>query len=141
MIKNEKQYKTAKATLAKWLTNRAVHEQQMSEKTQKEWILNELKGAIDEQIKQLQYEIKEYEDIASGRVQLPDLSVVDRIPALLIHWRIAKKITQRQLAVLTGINESLLQKYEAEDYKGAPYSMIARIAHALKDDPDKGKHR
>jgi hypothetical protein len=139
MIKNEKQYKIAKAKLAKWVSNQTVHEQLVAEATTPTWILNEQRLAINEEIKQLEDEIKEYEDVFNGGVELPDPSLVDSIPALLIKWRIARKMTQKQLASLSGINENLLQKYESENYSGASYSTIAHIAHVLRDDLNSSK--
>lgn len=133
MIKNQKQYSIAKASLAKWLKSRDVLEQQVAEKASPEWILSEQKLAINEQIRQLQEEINEYEAVLSGQIELPDLFLVDRIPMWLIKWRIARKMTQKQLADLTGIHEHLLQKYESEDYSGASYSTIAHIAHVLRE--------
>ena len=99
-----------------------------------EWIVREQILAAEEQVKQLQSELKEYEDTASGAKILPDPSLVDDIPSLLISWRIARQLTQRQLAERAGINENLLQKYEAENYGCAAYNTILHIARVLKDE-------
>lgn len=133
MIKNEKQYKIASAKLEKWLKNleqvRTVQQPGVPD-----WILSEQLLGVEEQVKQLQTELKEYEDIASGSKPLPDPSLVDQIPWLLISWRIARRMTQRELAERAGIHENLLQKYEAENYGCASYNTIMHIAHVLKGD-------
>lgn len=133
MIKNQKQYSIAKASLAKCLKNREVLQQQVAQNASPAWVLAEQKLAINEQIRQLTEEINEYEAVLNGNVDLPDLFLVDRIPGLLIKWRIARRMTQKQLAELSGIHEHLLQKYESEDYSGASYSTIAHIAHVLRE--------
>lgn len=135
MIKNEKQYKIAKSHLEKWLKNQQVAN--VVQAGAPEWILNEQKLAVNEQVRQLQAEIKEYEDTVSGGIQaLPDPRMVDDIPTLLIRWRIARKFTQKELAQYAGIHENLLQKYEAENYSGASYQTIMHIAHVLKNEKD-----
>lgn len=133
MIKNERQYRIARANLEKWLKNLEIH------KTAKQpdlpaWALQEQRGSIGEQVRQLQAEIKEYEDtVTLGLKNLPDPEMVNDIPVLLIKWRIAQHLTQKELAVLAGLHENLLQKYEQENYSGASFKTIQHIAHVLKD--------
>ncbi len=133
MIKNERQYKIARANLQKWLKNLEIH------KTVKQdvpdWVLEEQRVSICEQVKQLQAEIKEYEDTVSSGIQgLPDLEeIIESLPMQLIKWRIAQRLTQSELAILTGLHENLLQKYEQENYSGVSLKTMAHIAHTLKD--------
>lgn len=132
MIKNEKQYKIAKANLEKWIGNLVVYSA-TDKKKFPDWVVREQGKTLHEQVKQLQDEIREYEDIVrSGRKTLPDLSMLDEIPVLLIKWRIACHMTQRELAELAGIHENLLQKYEQENYSGASLRTIQHIAHVLQ---------
>ena len=132
MIKNEKQYKIAKAKLEKWLKNLELVKNGSMQSEVADWVFREQVFGIEEQVKQLLAELEEYDDIASGKRVLPDPSLVDQIPELLISWRIARRMTQRELAERAGIHENLLQKYEAENYGGASYRTITHIAHILK---------
>lgn len=133
MIKNEKQYKIAKANLEKWLKNLEIHKS-VEQPGTPEWVIREQGISIVEQVKQLQSEIDEYEStVAAGLHALPDPQLVDDIPTLLIKWRIAQHLTQKELASLAGIHENLLQKYEQENYSGASLRTIQHIAHILKD--------
>src|SRR5580700_4459798 len=115
MIKNERQYKIANAKLEKWLKT-----QKQLKKNQRnnipDWLLAEQNFGTAQQIKQLKAEITDFENTAAGTKSLPDPSLVDEIPQLLISWRIARRMTQRELADRAGIHENLLQKYEAENY-------------------------
>jgi DNA-binding XRE family transcriptional regulator len=99
------------------------------------WVVQEQGVGIAEQVRQLQAEIKDYEQtVEAGPKSLPDPQVaVSDLPVLLIKWRIAQHLTQRELATLAGIHENLLQKYEQENYSGASLRTIQHIAHILKD--------
>ncbi len=133
MIKNEKQYKIAKANLEKWLKNLETYRSTPLPNLP-EWVLKEQGITITEQVKQIQAEINEYENtVAAGIKALPDPKLVDELPALLIKWRIAQHLTQKDLAALAGIHENLLQKYEQENYSGASLRTIQHIAHVLRD--------
>ena len=132
MIKNEKQYKITKSKLEKWLKTLEQVET-ICQPGVAEWVVKEQRLGVEQQIRQLQAELKEYEDTVSGRQLLPDPSVVAEIPSLLIRWRIARHLTQRELAQRAGIHENLLQKYEAENYGCASYNTILHIAHVLKE--------
>jgi HTH-type transcriptional regulator/antitoxin HigA len=130
MIKNEKQYKVAKAKLERWLKTQG---QLRHKASQPDWLHSEQAFGVKQEISQLRREIKEYEDILSGKAKLPDPSLVTEIPHLLISWRIARHWTQRQLAERLGMHENQIQKYESEDYGCASLETITRIAAALKE--------
>jgi len=134
MIKNEKQYKIAGAKLDKWLKNLEI------QKTVKQpdvpaWVVKEQSLSVAEQVRQLQVEIREYEEtLAAGPKALADpQAAASDLPVLLIKWRIAQHLTQKDLAQLAGIHENLLQKYEQENYSGASLRTLQHIAHVLKD--------
>jgi ribosome-binding protein aMBF1 (putative translation factor) len=133
MIKNERQYRIAKANLEKWLKTLAQIKTVQQPETP-DWVIAEQLKSIEEQVRQLQAELKEYDDTVSGVKKLPSPSVVGDVPSLLIAWRIARHMTQRQLAEKAGINENLLQKYEAENYGCAAFNTIAHIARILQDE-------
>lgn len=131
MIKNEKQYKMAKVKLDKWLqTQRQL--QEGASAGQPNWIIEEQAFGIEQQIKQLQTEIAEYELIESGQQDLPDPTMVFDLPFLLIRWRIACRLTQRDLGTRLGMHENQIQKYERENYGCASLETISRVAEVLK---------
>ncbi len=133
MIKNERQYRIAKANLEKWLKTLCQIKNGELPDTPK-WVATEQLKSVKEQIRQLQSELKEYDDIASGAKKLPSPSVVNDLPSLLVSWRIARHLTQKQLAERAGINENLLQKYESENYGCVSYNTIAHIARILQEE-------
>lgn len=132
MIKNEKQYRIAKANLQKWEKNLKINSNVTPAKFEN-WIVKEQEFAITEQVEQLRLELYEYESlVASGTSDLHDLDIINEIPSLLIQWRIALNLTQKELATRAGIHENLLQKYEQEDYSCASLKTIMHIAKILK---------
>jgi len=142
MLKNEKQYNSAKAKLEKW---RKAKKQLRKDGLagQADWLVGEQAFGIDQQIKQLSAEVKEYEDTVSGKLKLPDPTLISEIPRFLISWRIARHWTQRELADRVGMHENQIQKYESEDYSCASLQTISNIAAALKaaDGPQAKRRR
>ncbi|HEY9713968.1 MAG TPA: helix-turn-helix transcriptional regulator [Chroococcales cyanobacterium] len=135
MLKNEKQYNSANLQLQKWLKALEVHAKRVAEKQEPDWLLEEEKFGIDQQIQQLQSELREYEDTAAGKKQLPSPTiVVAQLPALLVSCRIARHWTQKDLAERVGMHENQIQKYESEDYACASLQTISKIAVALQND-------
>jgi ribosome-binding protein aMBF1 (putative translation factor) len=133
MLKNEKQYNSAKAKLQKWL--KAQDQLQKGASAgQPEWVIAEQAFGIQEQINQLQADVKEYEDTLAGKKKLPDPSLVAQIPYLLVSWRIARHWTQKDLAERVCLHENQIQKYESENYAGASLQTISKIAEALTGD-------
>ncbi|CAN5511466.1 hypothetical protein BH11CYA1_BH11CYA1_50990 [soil metagenome] len=134
MLKNEKQYRSAKASLKKWRSNLDVLKAR-AESGVADWLVKEERFAIEQQISQLQAEIQQFDDIVEGKIQLSaPVSYVDALPTLLISWRLAKHLTQKQLAERVGIHENLLQKYESENYSCVSLHIIAKIARILQAD-------
>jgi HTH-type transcriptional regulator/antitoxin HigA len=132
MLKNEKQYKKAKADLTKWLEAREIFQQGTLNASAK-WLLDVDRSDIEQQIQSLYSDIREYEDTVSRRVHLPPLSVATaQLPVLLISWRIARHWTQRELAERVGMHENQIQKYEAENYACAALQTITKIATVLE---------
>lgn len=57
---------------------------------------------------------------------------LDQLPVALIRARIARGVTQRQLAERTGLAEQAIQRYEATDYNGVSFARLVEIADALE---------
>ncbi len=95
MIKNEKQHKMAKSKLNKWLKTQT--QLQSTAVRKNDWLAKEQAFGVEQQIKQLRAEIIEYEETVAGNRKLLKLELVSEIPSMLIRWRIARHLTQRQL--------------------------------------------
>jgi HTH-type transcriptional regulator / antitoxin HigA len=141
MLKNEKQYKSARAALQKWVRNRDVLKQRAASPEHPAWLLEEEKFAIEQAIKQLQADIEEYEDTVAGKKEPPPAVVyAEQLPSLLIRWRLHRHWTQRQLAERVGMHENLIQKYESENYGCVSLQTITKIATVLQAEESTVKH-
>ena len=56
---------------------------------------------------------------------------IGEVPTALIRARIARGLTQRELADRLGIAEQSIQRYEAGDYAGVSFARLVEIAEAL----------
>jgi len=61
----------------------------------------------------------------------PPESRIGEFPTALIRARIARGLTQRELAERVGLAEQAIQRYEASDYAGVSFARLVEIAEAL----------
>ena len=126
MIKNERQYLITKAQVARFLqTLKGLSEEvhPLVFKAQRE--------AVSSQIADMEEEIREYDSLKSGRFQSDQLKTVEQLPDLLIKARIARGMTQKELAERLGLKEQQIQRYEATDYASARLARIREVVEAL----------
>jgi transcriptional regulator with XRE-family HTH domain len=81
--------------------------------------------------KQLRREVEQYEALRDGRVPLLPIESFGELPTALIQGRIARGLTQGQLADRLGMPEQQVQRYEATRYASADLDRLRQIADAL----------
>ena len=133
MIKNERQYRIAKAQTEKFKSavNAFDSESPKQGKTHPR-LIKAQKDAMQSQLESLQRELAEYEGLESGKVPAPDLGYIAVVPQDLIRARIASGLTQKELAKRLGMPEQQIQRYEAKDYESVSLARIAEVARALQ---------
>ena len=130
MIKNERQYRITKAQIEKFRS--ALDRVATHPSTHKHPILLKAeRDALRSQLDDLLAEIAEYEALQNGRHPLLQLHSLDELPTALIRARIAKGLTQKQLAAKLGLKEQQIQRYEASDYATASFARIKQVIEAL----------
>ncbi len=87
--------------------------------------------AVRAQAGDLRAELDEYDRVRSGRVSTFEAASLAELATLLIKARIARGLTQRQLADLLGVAEQQIQRYEATEYRSASLARICDVADAL----------
>jgi ribosome-binding protein aMBF1 (putative translation factor) len=133
MIKNEREYKITKASVAKFEQSLAFIAKRHEHGTQDDLAkLNLQEAAARSMLGELQEQIDEYEQLRAGRFDLAALDMVEAIPSCLIRARIAAGWTQKELAKRLGTSEQQIQKYESTDYESASFRKINEIATVLK---------
>lgn len=129
MIKNDRQYEYTKKNLVFLKKEFEIMKKKHPMDKDKIYFLSQ--GRI-EHIAQLEKEIKEYEDIKNN--PFPGSSKIDelyKISQNLVRFRIARGITQKQLARKIGCKQSDISRLEREGYCGFSVNQLYKITKAL----------
>lgn len=132
MIKNERQYRITKAQVTRLQHSLDELVRSSNKDTNIHPLLLEAEQeGINSQIVDLLNEIREYEELRAGKYAVPALNTFADFPIVLIKARIAKGLTQKELAERLGFKEQQIQKYESTDYASASLSRVLEVAEAL----------
>ena len=132
MIKNERQYHITRAQAKRFAkTLHSLNQRTATPQDIHPLIARAQAEAIESQLADLESELREYESLKSGDFEWNDLSVVTKLPVVLIKARIARGLSQRDLAERIGLKEQQIQRYEATDYSSANLARIMEVASVL----------
>lgn len=130
MIKNERQYKItrAKADEIRVTISELEHAPLPDglSPEMREMQVDALKGTLGD------FEIELADFNALHDATLIEATGIGEFPTALIRARIARGLTQRELADRIGIAEQSIQRYEAGDYAGVSFARLVEIADALE---------
>jgi ribosome-binding protein aMBF1 (putative translation factor) len=130
MIKNERQYRITKAQAQRF--EQAIAEagvtpnQAMHPRLRKA----EMEG-LRSQLEDLKRELREYEDLRSGKRRGLLLDSIEDLPKTLIQARIAAGLSHEELAAKLGLKPQQIQRYEATNYQSASMERLTEIVRAL----------
>lgn len=140
MIKNERQYLITKTQVERFeRTLEEIVSGNSGDEDLHPFIAKAREDAIRSQVADLRTELQEYEALKAGNFELEQLGVVSGIPAMLIKARIARGMSQRDLAERIGLKAQQIQRYEATDYASASLSRIEEIVGELSTE-DASQH-
>jgi transcriptional regulator with XRE-family HTH domain/Zn-dependent peptidase ImmA (M78 family) len=132
MIKNEQQYKIAK----NHATNFKKALEEVDARVKHVGIHPVLgkaeKDALRFQYQELVNQIEAYEMLKSGQLGVIEISSFDELPRGLIQARIAKGLSQKDLADRLHMKEQQIQRYEATNYSTASMDRIKEVIKALE---------
>jgi len=136
MIKNERQYRITKAQAQKFEQSLAKLNECSEETKQENPLLWQAKkSAVESQLNDLKEEIEEYEKLINSSSRKPSrvfaLKSIESLPQALIKARIAKKLSQKELAERLGLKEQQIQRYEATNYASASLTRVIKISQVL----------
>ncbi len=132
MITNERQYRITTTQLKKFREAIDEFDIESAIKRTKSKILAKAElDALQSEYENLSAQLHEYETLKSGTVDVLKASSLEELPIILIRARIAKRLSQRQLAEAIDVKEQQIQRYEAEEYASASLSRLAEVAKAL----------
>ena len=130
MIKNERQYRITKAHAERF--EQAIAD---ARSTPRPAIHPKLRKAeldgLRSQLEDLKHELRDYEDLRSGKRRAIALDSIEDLPKTLIQARIAAGLSHEELASRIGVKPQQIQRYEATNYQSASLERVNEIVRAL----------
>jgi ribosome-binding protein aMBF1 (putative translation factor) len=87
--------------------------------------------ALASQARDLREELAAYDALRPGDSSTIRVASFDDLPSALIQARIARGLTQRELALRLDLKEQQIQHYEATRYASASLTRVGAVIHAL----------
>lgn len=129
MITNERQYRITKSEIERFEQALAKVDEQNENQHPK--MRKAMRASIESQLRELREELAEYEALRDGMVTILEFDSLASVPIGLIKARIARGLTQKDLAEALNLKEQQIQRYEATLYEGAGLDRIQEVADVL----------
>lgn len=129
MIRNESEYQEALSRLEEERKRLEEHRGRLAEMGLKD---DELKRALDPLRSfylQFEEEVQSYERLKRG--DLGELFNLHGLGHMLVALRIARGLTQRELAARLGVHESQVSRDERNEYHGVTVDRASRVLDAM----------
>jgi HTH-type transcriptional regulator/antitoxin HigA len=90
-----------------------------------------IRGSYQGMIRQLEDEVREYDQLKCGELTLPHVKRLDEIAPFIAKIRIAKGVSQTELARRLGVSKQVISRYEESDYQTVAISRLQEILDAI----------
>jgi HTH-type transcriptional regulator/antitoxin HigA len=90
-----------------------------------------VRGSYEGIIRQLEGELREYDQLKSGELTLPKVERLDQIVPFIAKIRIAKGVSQTELARRLGVSKQVISRYEDTDYQSVGIARLQQILDAI----------
>lgn len=90
-----------------------------------------VRGSYESMIRQLEDEVHEYDQLKSGELALPLVERLDQIAPFIARIRIAKGISQTELARRLGVSKQVISRYEENEYQTVAMARLQEILDAI----------
>jgi HTH-type transcriptional regulator/antitoxin HigA len=127
MITNEKQFRSTRSLIDRLRAGLAALDASDVHPT----FAEAQRSALTSQIEELEGDVALYEALRSGQIRTFDSEGLHDLPDILIRARIARGMSQKDLADFLGLKEQQIQRYEAERYRSASLDRLIEVADAL----------
>jgi HTH-type transcriptional regulator / antitoxin HigA len=128
MIFNDRQYQITRAELAKLEHALAAVP---AAKGADDWAQQAQADALQSQIADLQSEMAEYDMLKLGKVAFAETCSLAELPRVLVQARIARGLSQTDLAERMNMKPQQVQRYEATNYMSASLARLIEVAGVL----------
>jgi DNA-binding XRE family transcriptional regulator len=135
MILNERQYLITQKQVRKFEVALDELSRSPPPTSENERLRLEIHGdALRSQLEEMREEVAEYENLKAGKIKQLNVKHLEDLPDALIQARIARGLTQEQLAVLLGVKAQQVQRDEANKYASSSLQKILAVSQALNLD-------
>ena len=90
-----------------------------------------IRGSYEGMIRQLEDDLHEYDQVKSGELTLPHVERLDQIAPFIAKVRIAKGVSQTELARRLGVSKQVISRYEESDYQTVAIARLQEILDAI----------
>ena len=90
-----------------------------------------IRGSYESIIRQLENELHEYDRLKAGELALPLVERLDQIAPFVVKIRIAKGVSQTELARRLGVSKQVISRYEESDYQTVAIARLQEILDAI----------
>jgi HTH-type transcriptional regulator / antitoxin HigA len=90
-----------------------------------------IRASYESMIRQLEDEVRDYDQLKSGEVGLPVVDRLDQIAPFITRVRIAKGVSQSELARRLGVSKQVVSRYEESDYQTVAVARLQEILDAI----------
>jgi DNA-binding Xre family transcriptional regulator len=90
-----------------------------------------VRGSYEGMIRQLEDELREYDELKSGDLTLPNVERLDQIAPFVAKMRIAKGVSQTELARRLGVSKQVISRYEEAEYQTVAIARLQEILDAI----------
>jgi HTH-type transcriptional regulator/antitoxin HigA len=90
-----------------------------------------IRGSYEGMIRQLEDELREYDELKSGELKLTHIQRLDEIAPFIAKIRIAKGVSQTELARRLGVSKQVISRYEESDYQTIGIGRLQEILDAI----------
>jgi len=129
MIRNDQEYKVAVEKLSEEEQTLKAHKKQLAKEGLTPAQVKRAMAPLQSFALQLKEEVEYYEKLKQG--VFPELSNFSGLGQLLVALRIAKNISQTELAEALGVNKSAVSRDEKNEYHGVTVERANRVLEAL----------
>jgi HTH-type transcriptional regulator/antitoxin HigA len=90
-----------------------------------------IRGSYESMIRQLEGELREYDQLKSGKLHLPRVERLDQIAPCIAKIRIAKGVSQTELGRRLGVSKQVISRYEESEYQTVAVARLQEILDAI----------
>ena len=90
-----------------------------------------VRGSYEGMIRQLEDDMREYDELMSGALTLPNVERLDQIAPFVAKIRIARGVSQTELARRLGVSKQVISRYEETEYQTVSIGRLQELLDAI----------